>query len=84
MAKGKVGALVRYCGHPGTFVADIIEVAGANVVRPEGPVTMQNLDRDPEAYEQATHHMVDWPVGGFWRPELGVFVVPKGQVKELR
>jgi hypothetical protein len=28
--------------------------------------------------------MVDYPEGGFWRPDLGVFVVPESQVKEIK
>lgn len=81
MAKSYIGAKVLYCGHSGTFVADIYEIAGANVVRPNGPVTMENLDRtDPDS---ATHHIRDFPKGGFWKPSLGVFVVPTEQVVEL-
>jgi len=83
MAKAYVGALVRYCGHLGTFVADIYEVGNANVIHPSTPVTMENLNRDPVDYEHATHHMVDHPVGGFWRPRIGVFVVPAKQVTIL-
>jgi hypothetical protein len=79
MSKAKMGALVQYCGHDGTFVADIFEVAGANVVRANGPVTPGNITRPAIG---ATHRISD-SEGGFWRPDLGVFVVPKSQVEEL-
>jgi len=80
MSRAKMGAVVQYCGHDGTFVADIYEVAEANVVRANGPVTSSNLNRPAK---NATHHLIDMPSGGFWRPDLGVFVVPKKQVEEL-
>ena len=79
----KIGALVRYCGHKGVFVADIIAIEGAAVVRPSGPVTPETLDRSSTSYAKATHHVVDYPSGGFWRPDLGVFVVPANQVTVL-
>jgi hypothetical protein len=80
MSKAKMGAKVQYCGHDGTFVADIFVIAGANVVRSNGPVTSKTLERPTTG---ATHHLMDFPSAGFWRPDLGVFVVPKAQVKEL-
>lgn len=83
MAKAKTGALVRYCGHHAVFAADIFEVAGANVVRANGPITEKFLDRSQQGWDAATHHVHDFPRNGFWKPELGVFVVPKSQVEEL-
>ena len=80
VCKSCMGAQVRYCGHDGTFVADIFLVAGANVVRAVGPVTGDNLHRPATG---ATHHLDDFPLSGFWRPDLGVFVVPEGQVVAL-
>jgi hypothetical protein len=74
-----MGAIVQFCGHNGCFIADIYEIEGANVVRASGPVTAANLDRRAVP----THHVSDFPKPGFWRPELGVFVVPKRQVREL-
>jgi hypothetical protein len=79
----RVAALVQFCGHRGTFVADISVVAGAAVVRASGPITMENLNRDPTRYALATHHVADFPGEGFWRPELGVLVVPAEQVTVL-
>ena len=82
MAKSKMGALVLYCGHKACFIADITRVGTANVVRASGPVTMENVNRLEYAY--ATHHLVDYPEPCFWRPDLGVFVVPSSQVKEIK
>lgn len=75
-----MGAKVAYCGHDGFFVADIFLVAGANVVRANGPIDPGNLERPAD---KATHTMLDFPVTGFWRPDLGVFVVPKNQVRRV-
>jgi hypothetical protein len=80
MSKEKMGAKVQYCGHDGTFVADIFLVSGANVVRANGPIKHWNLVRPAKG---ATHHLMDFPTAGFWRPDIGVFVVPETQVKEL-
>jgi hypothetical protein len=81
MSEAAMGAKVQYCGHKGFFVADIFKVAGANVIRHGGPVTPENIQRPTD---EATHTMVDFPEHGFWRPDLGVFVVPESQVKEIR
>lgn len=89
MSKPFMGAIVRYCGHQGTFVADIFEIAGVNVVRanfnPRHGAGEFNdrLNRDPEALANATHQLTDFPNTGFWRPDIGVFVVPVAQVKEI-
>lgn len=77
----RMGVLVQYCGHDGWFVADIYRIAGANVVRANGAVTPGALTRPATG---ATHHLLDSPVPGFWRPDLGVFVVPEGQVREVK
>lgn len=75
-----MGARVHYCGHNGYFIADLFEIEGATVVRANVPVTGDNLLRPAEG---VTHHVSDHPDPGFWRPDLGVFVVPKAQVKEV-
>jgi hypothetical protein len=80
MSKAKMGARVAYCGHDGYFVADIFEIEGVNVVRANGKVSGDSIIRPADA---ATHHLSDFPGPGFWRPDLGVFVVPSDQVKEL-
>lgn len=79
MAKAKIGALIQYCGHNAMFVADIYEIDGVNVVRANGPIE-QHLIRPAKG---ATHHVKDFPKAGFWKPHLGIFVVPAAQVKEL-
>jgi hypothetical protein len=33
MSKPAIGAVVQYCGHKATFIADIFEIEGVNVVR---------------------------------------------------
>jgi len=81
MSKAKMGATVQYCGHDGTFVADIFRVGNVNVVKANGPVTPDSIRRPAQ---NATHHLMDFPLAGFWRPDIGVFVVPKAQVKELK
>ena len=81
MSKPAMGARVRYCNHAGTFIANIFVVGNCNVVRANGPVTYENLDRAP--LDGATHYLRDFPTAGFWRPDLGVFVVPFGQVQSL-
>lgn len=80
MKKGQTGAIVAYCGHSGSFIADIWVVGNANVVRANGPVTAANINRKAKP----THHLSDFPLPGFWRPDLGVFVVPEKQVTKLK
>jgi hypothetical protein len=82
MSASKMGAMVKYCGHDGCFVADIFLVEGANVVVANGPVTGNNLLR-PANKHKPTHHLVDFPVAGYWGAGRGVFVVPQDQVIEL-
>jgi hypothetical protein len=84
-----MGAIVRYCGHQATFVADIFEIDGVNVVRASCGIGnsdrfMNQLSRDASAYYSATHQLTDFPRSGFWRPDLGVFVVPGSQVTEVK
>lgn len=81
MSRPAIGARVKYCGHDGYFIADIFKVAGANVVRANGPVTPGNLVRKPSL--EPTHLLMDFPSPGFWQPRLGVFAVPESQVTEL-
>ena len=80
MAKAKVGAKVKFCNHDGWFIADIYEVAEANVVRANRPISPESLQRSSN---EATHHLLDFPKLGFFRGDLGIFVVPKEQVIEL-
>lgn len=80
MSKPHMGARVRYCGHAGWFIADIWEVAGANVVIASRAVSPDMLTRN----DVATHHLVDFPIAGYWNPTRGLFVVPSEQVRDLR
>jgi hypothetical protein len=79
MAESKMGAMVRFCGHNGSFIADVHKVGNCNVVRANGPVTPDNLDRE----STPTHHISDFPNAGYWNSRLGVFVVPEKQVRTL-
>lgn len=81
MSESYTGATVRYCGHRGTFIADIFRIAGSNVLRSIEPIRPETLNR--ENLEDATHYVSDFPDAGFWRPDLGVLVVPEAQVKLL-
>jgi hypothetical protein len=75
-----IGATVQYCGHDATFIADIYVVEGVAVVRAATSHVDRNLQRPARG---ATHHIVDFPKAGFWRPDLGVFVVPLSQVRRV-
>lgn len=77
--KSGVGVTVVYCGHDASFLADIIEVAGACVVIAASPVGDRTLTRP--ASPRATHHLVDWPKAGYWSPNKGLFIVPNAQVR---
>lgn len=81
MSRAAMGAKVQYCGHDGTFIADIFRIGNINVVNANGPVTPSNLERPAVG---ATHRLRDFPEAGFWSPNKGVFVVPEKQVVELR
>lgn len=82
MSKSAMGALVRYCGHKGVFVADIFLVGNVNVVKANGPVSGDNLNRHELEVASATHYISDFPDHGVLCPERGIFVVPKSQVKK--
>ncbi len=71
--KTGIGITVAYCGHDAEIPhCDIVAVGNTLVVRANRAVTNENLSRP---IKEATHHMSDH-LGGFWRPDLGVFVVP--------
>ena len=71
---------IRYCGHDAWFIADVIHVAGAVVIKGNGPIE-QHLNRPGDG---ATHQLTDFPGPVYWNPRLGVFVVPKKQFTEIR
>lgn len=81
MSKAHMGAIVMFCGHEGHFIADVYRVGNVNVIRANGPISGDTIIR--KDLEKATHHVSDFPLGGFWRPDLGVLVGPEKQVKEL-
>lgn len=76
------GAHVMFCGHNGWFIADIYAIGGAVVVRANGHIMPEALIRCRN--EEATHHVTDFPDIGFWRPDLGILVVPASQIKCLK
>ena len=82
MSKSAMGAIVQFCGHRGTFIADIYDIGECNVVHASREVNGDTINRDN--FDAATHHISDFPKAGFWKPRIGVFVVPKSQVTELK
>lgn len=85
MCEAKMGAKVLFCGHEGWFVGDVHRVGNVNVVRAAPghfPVTGDSIIR--RDYKEVTHCVSDCPVNGFWRPDIGVFVVPEDQVTEIK
>ena len=80
-SKARMGALVQYCGHDGSFVADVWHVGSVCIIVAPRPVTMDNLQRP--ATGQETHHIEDFPAAGYWKPEKGIFVIPEEQVTVL-
>ena len=82
MSAASYGAVVLYCGHNATFIADIHRIGNVNVVRATGPLDKPGFLTRPA--EKHSHHLMDFPCAGFWRPDLGVFVVPHNQVKEVK
>lgn len=80
----KTGALVHMVSHDLVFAADLFEVAGAIVVRANGPI-VRDVNAWPRSanfcdHHQPTHELRDDNGTGFWREDLGVFVVPKDRV----
>jgi hypothetical protein len=73
-SKTGIGLMVAYGGHDAEIpYCDITQVGGGYVVRTSEPVTDRSLRRP---VQHATHRLSDH-LGGFWRPDLGVFVVPE-------
>lgn len=83
MSQAKMSALVQYCGHDGVFIADIWRIGDVNVVKANGPVSPENILRGKQHLKNATHHLVDFPHAGYWKPQEGIFVVPENQVETL-
>lgn len=62
------------------FAADLFEIAGAMVVRANGPIVVGGnahpIDSKLCKAHQPTHDLHDDRGRGFWRTDLGIFVVP--------
>lgn len=73
--------------HDLVFMADLYDVAGAMVVRANGPVVRgKNALAPPLAATimgSVTHELLDDHGAGFWREDLGVFVVNKIYLREV-
>jgi hypothetical protein len=83
----KTGALVHMIPHDIVFSADLFEVAGAVVVRANGPIVHGHNAWDRASkfceHHQPTYELHDDHGTGFWRDDLGVFVVPANFVVKL-
>lgn len=70
--------------HDLVFAADLYDVAGAMVVRANGPVTRGKNAFPPSTFPgRPTHELLDDHGSGFWREDLGVFVVDKDYLRKL-
>lgn len=82
MSAAKMGAMVLYCGHDASFVADVYRVGDCNVIVANGSLdTKGNLQRPAAA--DCTHHVSD-AQGGVWKPNRGLFAVPEKACTELK
>jgi hypothetical protein len=81
----KTGATVHMVAHDLVFQADLFEIAGAMVVRANGRlVPGQNCEYSGDwKWTAPTHILSDRPIAGFWRDDLGIFVVPKNQLTRV-
>jgi hypothetical protein len=84
-SKAAIGARVKYCNHDAWFVADIFDFSGVCVVRASftPKTTMDFETKLHRPATQCTHVVSDFPFPGFWRPDLGMFVVPRAQLQVL-
>jgi hypothetical protein len=77
------GARVHMLSHGLVFSADLYEVEGAMVVRANGPLTPRNTWRaNDDGWMEPTHELLDDHGSGFWREDLGIFVVAKLYLRE--
>lgn len=80
----KTGATVHMLPHDLVFQADLFAIADAIVVRANGPLVRgDNCWPRSAAFcelHQPTHELHDDHGTGFWREDLGIFVVPKDLV----
>jgi hypothetical protein len=67
-------AVIQYGGHNASFHADLIRVGNCVVVRASDSLDKRGVLTRPA--RDCTHYLSDYPGQVFWRPDLGVFVVP--------
>lgn len=80
----KTGAVIHMVPHGLVFSADLFEVAGAIVIRANGALTRgTNCWTIAESPRDPTHDLHDDRGTGFWRDDLGVFVVPRDKLIEI-
>ncbi len=84
----KTGARVHLLAYDTVFAADLFEVAGAIVVKANGPIVhgknafKSTADGVTGIFGKPTHVVHDLPEPTYWAPEMGLFVVPKAQCVE--
>ncbi len=76
----RTGAMVQYCGHDAMFIADVFEIGDAVAIC--APTEIEKCLIRPA--KDPTHHVVDFPHAGMWKPKRGMLVVERAQVKVLR
>jgi len=80
----KTGAVVHMLCHDLVFAADLFEVAGAIVVKANGPLRRKHNAFPPAEFpRRPTHELTDDCGNEFWKEELGVFVIPARCCKEV-
>jgi hypothetical protein len=81
----KTGATVHMLPHDLVFQADLFEIAGAMVVRANGPIERHGNAWPASQVDmpKPTHELLDDHGSGFWRDDLGIFVVTKDLVRAL-
>jgi hypothetical protein len=81
----KTGATVHLVPHGVVFQADLFAVAGAIVVRANGPLILEKNTwaLGERGFPPPTHQLHDDRGSGFWRDDLGVFVVPADRLTEV-
>lgn len=83
----KTGATVHMVPHDIVFHADLFEVGGAMVIRANGPIVHGGNAWPRSAkfceHHLPTHELLDDHGTGFWREDLGVFVVTPDLLRVL-
>jgi hypothetical protein len=74
------GVKVLYCGHNASFIADVWETSDCILVRANGKID-DYLERPAN---KPGYWLSDFPQCGFWRPDIGVFLVPKNQFTKIK